>query len=309
MAVYGISFYGSDLYGQPAEGGLTVAPMSAESIEYGQIRVKWSSPGAGWSKFRLLRNGFGEAVDEWDGEILLEFDEEDFVSNFRDRDLQENRFYYYSVFLYEDASSSWVFAGSTLGLVLKHYRHYERLVENLPAFYMAQDDAIRSFGVDEGPFSRLLRIFGKTFDHVHGEAESLLRVRDPDLVSGNLLPALAADLGVLFEPEIGTRQMRILLRNIVYLSKIKGTQLGVEGIASAMTGWGANSSVTGDEITIDFQGNRVNLVPNPSFEVDTVGWQGVGATIARSTTAPLVYGVATVEVTATQAGDVSLESV
>lgn len=306
MAIYGISFYGSDYYGEAIVSVLSVEPFTAESRAYGTATLKWAALGGSWSEFRLLRNGYGFAVNEEDGDIILQFSHPNFQSSFKDSGLAPNRFYYYTIYVFDLDTNRWVLAGQAQVLTLKDYGHYDRMVRHLPNFYIDQDDLRRPPGEAEGQLRRFLQIFSLGLNHVRGETESLGWLRSADTVSGGLLPFFAEDLGITYEPEIGMRQMRIWLRNAVYLYKIKGTRLGIEGVSTAMTGWGADASAVGDAITIDFQANRVNRILNPSFEVDLTGWTAINATLASDTTDPY-SGTSSVKVTASAAGNAGLE--
>lgn len=310
MAIYGISFYGSDLYGEPVISVLNVSPFTAESRAPGQVRLRWTAPGGEWSEFRLLRSGYGFAVNEGDGDLLLSFSGPNYQSAFTDTGLAENRFYYYTVFVFDLDTNQWVKAGEVQALTLKDYGNRQRMLLNLPQFYLDLDDQRRRHGEDEGALRRFLRVLSLVADHVQGETESLGWVRDADTVSGGLLPFFANDLGIAYEPEIGMRQMRIWLRNAVYLYKIKGTRLGIEGVATALTGWGAdvvmpsvsNGVAPGvDEITINFQANRVNLVPNPTFENDASEWWGIDGTLTQEAVDPF-SGASSARLTSTVDG-------
>jgi hypothetical protein len=63
------------------------------------------------------------------------------------------------------------------------------------------------------------------------------------------MPALAANLGLVIEDQIGYTQTRRLLANIVHLYKTKGTLPGIAGITSAVTGWRADVS-TGPNLVL-----------------------------------------------------------
>lgn len=309
MAIYGVSFYGSDLYGEAVLSLLSVEPVTAESRAVGSVSLNWAALGGNWSDFRVLRNGYGFAVNEFDGDIILEFSNPSYQSSFTDTGLAPNRFYYYAIYVFDLDTNMWVRAGQAQALTLKDYGALDQMIRNLPNFYLEQDDArIRAdIGQDEGPLRRFLRLFALGSNLVRGEIDSLSRVRVADEVSGGLLPFYATDLGLIYEPEIGMRQMRIWLRNAIYLYKIKGTRLGIEGVATAMTGWGANASVVGDDITIDFQANRVNLIPNPSFEVNAVSWTGTDVTLTQEAVDPF-SGASSLRLTASGAAGFSIES-
>jgi len=93
-----------------------------------------------------------------------------------------------------------------------------------------------------GPLSRFLAMLAFQLDVSRSLIEQLRYVNDPMRCPGNLLPALAQQLGVSYEAEMGMEQTRKLLATVVHQYKTKGTYPGMEGISSAVTGWGATAS-------------------------------------------------------------------
>jgi phage tail-like protein len=91
-----------------------------------------------------------------------------------------------------------------------------------------------------GQLQRFLSMVGFEFDITRSWLEQLRSVNDPKNVPGQLLPALANQLGVAYERSLGSAQTRKLLSNIVHEYKIKGTYLGIEGICTDLTGWSAS---------------------------------------------------------------------
>lgn len=293
MATYGIDFYGTTTYGRPVILEFDASPFRADSQAPGEVTLEWAPPDGAWSQQRLLRNSFGYPVTEVDGTTLLDQAAASASNRYIDRGLGDGgRFQYYSLFVYETSTGKWLRAGDATVLVLRDHGYGDRLYQLLPEHYRRADHQLAP-GQD-GPLKRFLQVAGHGFDHVHGEYDSLSASHDPDYVSGGLLPLLSAQLGLAYEPEVGMRQMRIWLRNAIHLYKLRGTRLGIEGVASAFTGWGADVTVPGSttDIDITLQADRVNLVSNPSFDVNTTGWVGGSNTIGSPTrvTSPVRTG-------------------
>lgn len=94
-----------------------------------------------------------------------------------------------------------------------------------------------------GPLARFLAMLSFQLDTVRTYAEQLRNVNDPMTVPGDLLPLLAQELGVAYEADMGMAQTRKLLSTVVHEYKVKGTSVGIAGIATAVTGWGASVEV------------------------------------------------------------------
>ncbi len=113
------------------------------------------------------------------------------------------------------------------------------MFELIPEYFRDRDLEQTKLLFAEGPLQRFFRGFGWAYDFIRTEYDSLMQIRDLDHVSGGLLPLFAQQFGITYEPELGMRQMRRWLRDTVYLYKVKGSRKGIEGLASAMTGWPA----------------------------------------------------------------------
>lgn len=100
MAVYGIDFYGKSKYGSAQATLLSVEPFLAEQVGYGRVLLSWNLPaGTKFKQIRLVRNSFGFAAHENDGDVLVNTPISSPVSEYDDFDLARGRFYYYTVFL------------------------------------------------------------------------------------------------------------------------------------------------------------------------------------------------------------------
>ncbi len=88
-----------------------------------------------------------------------------------------------------------------------------------------------------GPLQRFLSMIGIELDLARSWLEQLMQVNNPATVPGQLLPAMAGQLGVAYERSIGAAQTRKLLSNIVHEYKTKGTYSGIAGISTDVTGW------------------------------------------------------------------------
>jgi hypothetical protein len=221
-------------------------PMAAQAVgSYNSLFVHWTTPGGAWSTIRLVRNAYGVPVSETDGTILVEGNSGPAATGtvvptppyFTDNNLEGGRFQYYAIWLYAPAVGQWTRAASCTGLPLLDTGYSNRLWELMPSVHRTTDEGL--LDNDNTTLQTFLKIFGYQLDGLRAEYETLRDVNNTDKVSGNLLPLVAQQWGQFFEPELGMKQMRILLRNSVHLYRNKGTVPGVTGFVSAISGYGA----------------------------------------------------------------------
>ena len=170
-----------------------------------------------------------------------------------------------------------------------------------------------------GPLRRFLAMLAFQLDTSRTLAEQLRNVNNPMLCPGSFLPALAQELGVHYEADMGMTQTRKLLATIVHQYKIKGTYPGIAGISEAITGWPAKvtmDATTAGQVDISLQADRTNLMVNPSFENNSsTGWTNTtNCSIAPTTTVAYQNpgipspGSHSLAVTATAAGNMTVTS-
>ena len=247
MALYGVDFYGASRYGPRVFLDYDASPLLASSNGfYGRLDLTWTIPVGGWSIIRLVRNAYGVPVDQDDGKVLVSRASGPAepigtraapIRRFTDDALEPGRFQYYSIWVYVPSVGEWTRAAFTTGLPLKDFGYSNRLWELLPSIYRTKTGSLLD-PADNSELKTFLRVFGAGLDGVRAEYETLLNVNDPDKVSGNLLPLMAQQYGQFFEPELGMKQMRTLLRNTLQLYRSKGTIPGVTGFVSSVTGYG-----------------------------------------------------------------------
>lgn len=297
MAVYGVHFYGTATYGAPLFVQLA-SNIFAVPKSYDSLFLSWGLPaGSGtseWDTIRLLRSSYGVPTGLHDGVTLFEDDLASARTAYHDEGLEPGRFYYYALFVRLTADETWVTAGGCSGLVTEPWAWGDKLFSRLPFFHQEQDLTYADvFG--QGPLYRYLSLIGYQVDRIQSEMRSLTYVNDVDLMAGGLLPVLAESFGIPWETELGQRLMRLLLKNYVYLVKMKGTKPGIEGVASALSGFGA-TAVVGKNLLLDY---------NDSDQKEAVGhWIGASqCDVARSTSGDIpLADIRSLDVTATDDG-------
>lgn len=298
MATYAVSLYGTGTYG-PISPTEFATELVVRPLAYDRLLLTWNPPPGNWSDIRLVRSSYGFPMSATaDSTILVDEAKATAPVSFLDTSLQPGRFYYYTMFVFSIGDARWTPAGTAMGLVTEDHGNLDLLWDKIPLVYkeadVEQDDLLHRF----------LNLFSYQLDRTHTEVETLRDVANIDRVSGVLLPTLAESLGVPYEPELGMRSTRGLVKNAVHLAKSKGTVPGVEGVASAYTDFGATAVV----------GKNLLLDKNSSGWVEpTVGtWEVVANavldTVDGVTLTPAVADTGSLRITADGNGDVTVVS-
>lgn len=301
MGVYSVSTYGEGTYGflSPSQFATN---FSIQPQDYDSLFLTWTPPSGTWSDLRLVRSSYGHPTSVSDGVILIEEPSDNAPTSLLDSGLRSGRFYYYTMFVYATSDARWVPAARAMGLVIADHSYDDAMWDLLPQVYKTYD-ADYAGAMDDGPLRRFMGLLGYQMDRTRTEIDTLLQTSNLDLVSGDLLPALANSLGVGYEPELGMRISRSLVNNAIHLAKTKGTVVGVEGTASTYTNFGADA-VVGKNLLLD--------VNHSGWAEGALGhWLVANATLDAYTEAehpPAVAGSGTLRVLATGAGDVTVDS-
>jgi phage tail-like protein len=286
MAVYGVSYYGVGTYGFPDALELAAAGFRARPEGYDKVFLEWGPPGGTWSHQRLVRSSYGLPMSITEGTTLFEDTAAGARLSYMDgvtEPLKSGRFYYYTLFVYVTSDAVWWPSGYAIELVPTNHGSGERMWDLLPEVHREQD-RLYADSSDTGPLYRFLQLFGFQFDRIRTEVASLLYAYDIDRVSGALLPVLAQQFGIDYEPELGQARVRAILKDRIHLLKLKGTKPGIEGVVSSYTGFGA-TAVIGPNLMLDY---------NDSHAKEGVGhWVGTNGTVAQileGTMTPAVAG-------------------
>lgn len=250
MTRYGGSYYGADpatglttFYGELVVNEFDSSPFEVTSLGYGVLSITWRRPGGVWDEQRLVRNSTGYPIDVRDGTVVLD---EAFTSagtSFLDDNLTQGRFFYYALFVFDKHDQIWRRTGFGGSLTTKAWGYTNRLYQRLPEVFKHSDyNSLDSeLLTDEQSFLyKYLSVLGFALDHVRTETESLRTILDARGADARVLPLLAGQVGVDYEPEIGTRQMRQLIANAIHVYGLKGTLAGLRELASLVSGWPAS---------------------------------------------------------------------
>jgi len=309
-SVYGYTVYGDNVYGW-LRVEYDVEPFRATSYDYGNLTVIWQIPTGQWNAMRLVRSLTGFPVHEDDGEILYEAPREEVDPQVHDEGLEPGVFHYYSLWAYieitvdDQTFSTWRRAGNAIGIPLKDFGYQEKMLSLLPEFYMDRDRDLTTQREERGPLERTMRMFGEQFDHIRGEYETLLHLRDIDKVSEGLLPLMAHEFDMEIEGELGATYSRRMIQNAVYIYQHKGTKLGMRALVAAATGWDSDPyyDETEGKVIVPLFPDRLNLIPNPSFETVMTGWASDAHTEAQRDETTSRYGGASMRLQRASGGD------
>lgn len=281
MSKYGSSLYGIDYYGAAQLVNFSVAPFLATPYDHQQIALSWANAGGAWTHIRLVRNSYGFPVNETDGVIVFDLNSgpsasgsiDGAITNYLDTGLAAGQFYYYSMFLYGlnayNGRDDWRRAGDVQGLSVADYGYTQKLASQFPTVFGTDLGAIESATMDaDTVLYRFLSLMGFELDRIRSEHDSLLNVNDPSAVSGGLLPLMANQYGLAYEPAVGMQQLRVLLRNIQHIYKVKGTVPGISALVEAFTNWG-NIITDSPNLMLDYN--------DSSFEEGIGNWNSTSA--------------------------------
>jgi hypothetical protein len=275
MAKYGFDYYGIGFYGPFSLSEFNAFPFTATPVDYGKILLSWNTPAGDWSFLRVVRNSYGFPVDASDGDIVIERDRSTVVSEVLDEGLvvdgsaallQGGRYYYYSVFVRENTTFTWRRAANAIGISVQDFNTADLMYDYLPEAYKVTNltgDVLSQ--PDNVVLKNFLRIFAFEHDYIKSEALNLLNLYNVDTLSSVALFQLLCNFGFTFEPEVGIKQSRILLRNAINIYKSKGSKAGINTYIKSLTGYDVDLS-TGYNMMLDYN--------DSSFEENTGRWGG-----------------------------------
>jgi hypothetical protein len=289
MAKYGRDYYGIGFYGPFTVSDFNAYPFTATPSDYGKISLLWTSPTGNWSRIRVLRNSYGFPTSASDGIVVVDAFVDAAPTEYLDAGdvvdgevqlLTEGKFYYYSVFVREDINFTWLRAANALGLSVKDFNSSYNLYNYLPNSYKTSSLVGDITSSDNLFLKNFLKIFGFEYDFEKTYAFNVLNLYKIDSLPGPLLPQMLQQFGGCFEPEVGLKQQRVLLRNLFNIYKNKGTYDGLLTFIKSFTGYDAEVS-KGKNLFLDYN--------DSSFEESVGNWTiSSGGTLTRYIGDPLI---------------------
>ena len=288
MSRYGLTRYNLGYYGNSDANPFIATNFIAVEKGYGFIKLEWNSPYGQWSKIKLVRNSYGFPVDAFDG-LALDIKGDSSYVAFKETDptyyednatLGDNSFYYYSLFVFETVTYSWVRVGDTLAVSAKDYGYTDLLYKSLPDIYKTTSLGSPFDNYDNEELYNFISLFGFQLSLMHTYTNLLVNRYKIDAVSGQLLPPFMQEFGLEYEQEIGLQQERILLQNVATILKEKGSYDGLKEYLKAYTGYtipGASAAPNPNSIGTTISKNIMLDYNDSSFEESVGHWTSPNA--------------------------------
>ena len=311
MAIYGISKYGApSVYGAAAgelAGDYSAPFFTATSVDYGSIKLSWGVPNGTWSRFVVIRNSYGYPVDTDDGYLVFE-NADGSAMPYPDTGIATGREYYYAIFV-QTSDATWHLSARTTGLSVKDFGTLDQMWSCVPTAIRTANRNIADDAAENQDLKDFLRIVAFEYDREKTQAELLRNLADPSYVPASLLPLLARQYGLVYEPSIGDKSMRSLVTYAIRLYQAKGSTGGLQDFIKAFSGYDTEL-LSGKNLLLDYN--------QSSFEEGTSSWSATNATLDVVGTGVVLPYIETVdfsnrqqgsmEVTAVAGGNVSLVS-
>jgi hypothetical protein len=261
--------------------------MSLEINTFSTTIVYWQTPSGNFSRIRVVRNqsGFPETAE--DGVVIFEQNSldgssiegqvtrnyfRDGVDNPNDIPLISGREVYYRVFLFT-SDKFWVVAGSVHGVMPRDTGVTKKMVDLLPRVLTSQE--LSPLGVvDEGSdLYRFLDGLSFTYEKLLTSIELIRPGHAVDKAVYLTIPGEDLHLGLPILFNLPVVNQRRLIREALYLYSKRGTKIGVEGYAEALTGYIPTATVSS---------NLLLNVQDSTF-YDSIGnWTVTGGTLTKT---------------------------
>lgn len=259
MATYGLTLYGSDVYGYDFPPDYRVDPFTADATNYNEITLSWTAPAGDILAYRLIKNRYGYPVDQDDGEILI--DSLSYPgSSFVDTDVISGEYHYYGFYvLLNFTGNFWVRSGWTACLAVKDYGyHLDFLHPNIPGVFTSQTGFADAFIVETPPsmpgqqgivptdnvdFHQYLSVISWGMNYLKTQYDTYLHVNDPWQVPLTNLYNLADEVGININPDISPYTLRKAIAFNAVINEQRGTVPGIVAEVSALTGWNIDLQV------------------------------------------------------------------
>jgi hypothetical protein len=353
------SIYDTFTYGEQSKLSYTVTPFTASAIDYKTVKLQWITPSGTVSRVRIVRSQDGFPENPEDGVILFDNGSKSSVvapiydgtdptggsaSYAVNTPLKSGRFSYYSYWL-QKSDSNWYLAGRAYTLVpamhnsSSHWASsnsyalnsattllttHDKFMDLLPRIF-SSNAAVSLDDPDAGSdLYRFLKGFSITLDEFMTYVDMLLPDHTERFLSPNLLMQKIGQYGIDFEPTLGIRNQKRMIRDGIYIHQNRGTLKGINAFVEAFTGLPSlvtvslNSMLSTQDSTF-YQGignwlasgtstiaatNAVAVkTPAPTSAID-VSWTGLvtvataSDTVSNGADAPITKGVPVVGGTA-----------
>lgn len=290
MAVYGITAYGSDVYGLSLPPAYRVDPFVAQSVDYGTIRLTWEKPSGTMLRYRLLANRYGYPVNENDGTLLLDSVTYPGGAYF-DKTVIPGTYHYYGFYvLVDETDNIWIRSAVTGCLAIKNCGSAQMLWDRLPDYFRYIPETggeLTGNASGNSYLQQFLNVLGFGMDYLHTQYQMLdEHFNDPMAIPVDDLWNLAAELGLNFSPELPAYTVRKAVLNQAHVCRERGTTLGLDNEITLRTGWSADIQSGPNLMLADDQSMFLNPVflpwtPCRPYLVGECVWIGPARTSRR----------------------------
>lgn len=243
MGTYGASLYGLTKYGTDVHPDFDVSPFTATPVDYTTVLLDWTAPAGSWDTLRLLRSRYGWAVNETDGEILL--DQTHTATNYADTGVAGGHWLYYTIFI--SASGQWSRAGTVACLMPKDNGYTDLLYSLVPEHYkvdIAPGNNVTDDSNTINPYLEpFLSVFGFGFDMVKSYYDSSRYTNDAMRTRYDNIAQLATQFGIDFEASTPAYLFRQRVRDAATLGRQKGTLEQIRSVISETTGYDVDLAI------------------------------------------------------------------
>jgi len=302
VAKYGDIVYGGAKYGDTPKLSYSVAPFTVNVIQFNEADLSWANPIGVFTRFRIVRNQNGFPETSEDGVIVYEVTSPD-GSNLSGSNAMKTttlkdgvdntdpmmypnyisiipgKNIYYRAFLYTD-QQVWVKAGDTYDVVPADTDAMKSMLNLLPRTLVS--DVLSPFGVvphkEDAVKSTLYNFldgFAFTYEQMLTQIGLLKPSHNVDPANYNTIAAEAFSVGMEPEPNLPVVNQRRLIRDAIYLYSTKGTALGLKNYAESLTGFGANITVSN---------NQMLSIQDSTFYHSTGNWVGSSSVTSITST-------------------------
>jgi len=277
MARYGTFKYGTDVYGNLLST-IGTSNLAALVLDYDRVRLTVLAKDNKDKPYTIVRHKVGYAEDPTKGITIDSGVLTDVEFTLVDSEVNtgvplSRGSMFYSLFVYE-TNGIWLTAARDVALVPQDMGSVDKTLDLFPRMYTSEDNNPLSPIDHDSQFSRFITGFGITYDVWNSQGKFLMPYESEVSVSGPLTEARARSAGVLtnnLEVNIGSNYR--LHREASFITRYKGTELGIATYSESLTGWDSNLFMS------------ANLMLNnddSSFETSVGNWGAVSnATITR----------------------------
>ena len=233
------SQYLTDFY-EDSYRQIFIEPELGSNFYY--VLLTWTPPGGRWTDLAVVRRRYGppETVD--DGITVLTVPSTTLRTEYVET-LPQGENVYYGIFV-RTSFGEWKMAGYTEALNCRNHDGLEEFFRAIPRVYTSASGGMLDVIDRRGHLSRFMQGLAFEYDYWKTQADRLSH--DPGRMPWSSVALWSKQLGFsdLDIITVGDRNLRRWLSSASTYSETKGTQNGIEAMATAITGWPVTASLS-----------------------------------------------------------------